>query len=43
MVTRAELQTMQQDHDEPVRAFSASVRGQADTCQPFPAQTVAPT
>ena len=33
MVTRAKLQTMQQDHDEPVRAFSARVRGQADTCQ----------
>ena len=33
MVARAELQTMRQDHDEPVRAFSARVRGQADTCK----------
>jgi hypothetical protein len=33
MVARAELQTMRQDHDEPVRPFSARVRGQADTCQ----------
>ena len=41
MVTRAELHTMRQDHDEPVRAFSARVRGQADT--PYHAQTAAPT
>ena len=32
MVARVQLQQMQQDRDEPVRAFSARLRGQAGVC-----------
>ena len=33
MVARLKLQQMRQDRDEPVRAFSARVKGQAGVCQ----------
>ena len=32
MVSRMQLQQMRQDRDEPVRAFSARLRGQAGVC-----------
>ena len=32
MVARVQLQQMRQDHDEPVRSFSARLRGQAGVC-----------
>ena len=33
MVARVQLQSMQQDRDEPVRAFAARLRGQAGVCK----------
>ena len=33
MVARVTLHDMQQDHDEPVRAFGARLRGQAGVCK----------
>ena len=33
MVARSALQSMRQDHDEPIRAFGARIRGQASICK----------